>query len=251
MNAAARQARALRGFYRAVTAATPGGELVERDGGVQAAIAPGAPDVSMPNGVVYADGAALGAQLDDLAGIYARAGVRAWTVWVRPGDDATARALRAAGHVLDGEPALMTGELAAMDLAPRQELDLTRDAGWATVAALNDAAWGVHAFGAALDGLDPAFGARYVAKREGRPAACVVTWTQDAHAMVVLVATDPVARGRGLCSELMRAALRDARDGGARTTSLEASKPGAPVYERLGYETLGHLALYERRAGAN
>lgn len=244
-----RQARALRGFYRAMTEATPGGVVVERDG-VQAAIVDVAPDLSIPNGVVYADGAALRAQLGDLAGLYAAAGVRAWTVWVRPGDDETAAALRAAGHKLDGEPALMTGELAAMALGARRDLDLVPDPGWATIAALNDAAWGVHGFGLALDGVDPGFGRRYVACHDGRPAACVVTWTDDAHVTVVLVATDPPARGRGLCGELMRTALREARDAGARTTSLEASGAGLPIYAPLGYEAHGRLALYERRRGA-
>ncbi len=48
----------------------------------------------------------------------------------------------------------------------------------------------------------------------------------------------------------MRTALRDARDAGVTTTSLEGSPMGEPVYAALGYETLGRLALYERRVGA-
>ena len=76
-----------------------------------------------------------------------------------------------------------------------------------------------------------------------------MTSTPDGHVMAWLVATDPAARGQGLCGELMRTALRDAREAGAMTTSLEGSAMGEPVYAALGYETLGRLALYERRVG--
>ena len=76
-----------------------------------------------------------------------------------------------------------------------------------------------------------------------------MTSTADGHVMAWLVATDPAARGQGLCGELMRTALREARDAGAVTTSLEGSAMGEPIYAALGYETVGRLALYERRVG--
>jgi hypothetical protein len=50
-----------------------------------------------------------------------------------------------------------------------------------------------------------------------------------------------------LASGVIRAALRDARRRGQTSTTLWASAMGAPVYERLGYRTLGHLHLWERR----
>ena len=247
---AERQAQALRDFYGDMTRASPGGVVVERDGGILAALVDSAPDRSIPNAVVYEDGAELREELDDLADLYADAGIRAWTVWVRPGDDETTRALKQAGHHLDGEPALMVGTLADMDLEPRRELDLVRAPAWEIVGAVNDAAWGHGGdFAALLAPVDPAFADRYVALVDGRPAASVVTSTAHGHVMVWLVATDPAARGQGLCSELMRTALRDAREAGATTTSLEGSTMGEPVYAALGYETLGRLALYERRVG--
>ena len=247
---AALQLRALRGFYRDMTNATPGGVVHERDGGILAAVIDIAPDRSIPNAVVYEDGAELREELDDLADIYADAGVRAWTVWLRPGDEQTAAALREAGHRLDGEPALMVGTLADMDLEPRRELDLVRAPDWEVVGAINDAAWGSGtSFTSLLAPVDPRFSDRYVALHDGRPAASVVTASADGHVMVWLVATDPAARGQGLCSELMRTALREARDAGAVTTSLEGSAMGEPVYAALGYETIGRLALYERRVG--
>lgn len=244
------QLRGQRGLYRALAPAIPGGRVLELDGGVTAAIVDTAPDFSIFNAVVYDDGAELRDVIDDLADAYADAGVRAWTVWVRPGDEQTAAALRDGGHVLDGEPGLMAATLADMDLEPRTELDLVRDADWRTIGDLNGSAWGAgHHFADVLEPADPAFGSRYVARVDGEPAACAITWTEDANAEVILVATAPEAQVRGLCSELMRTALREARDGGATTTTLEASRKGEPIYERLGYETLGRLALYERRVG--
>lgn len=61
------QRTALREFYRAITHATPGGAVVEGDGGVLAAIIDAAPDRSIPNATVYSDGEELLESLDDIA----------------------------------------------------------------------------------------------------------------------------------------------------------------------------------------
>jgi hypothetical protein len=45
----------------------------------------------------------------------------------------------------------------------------------------------------------------------------------------------------------MRLALRDARDRGCETTSLEATAAGEPVYRAIGYRALGALQMWERR----
>lgn len=63
-------------------------------------------------------------------------------MWVRPGDEVVAAALRDAGHRLDGEPALVVGTLAGMDLEPMREHELDPEPSWATVGALNDRAYG-------------------------------------------------------------------------------------------------------------
>jgi ribosomal protein S18 acetylase RimI-like enzyme len=64
---------------------------------------------------------------------------------------------------------------------------------------------------------------------------------------VQLVATRPEARRRGLAGELLRLALREAAARGLKTTTLEATAAGAPVYSRLGYRDLGELQMWERR----
>ncbi|HEU4656168.1 MAG TPA: hypothetical protein VFR97_01520, partial [Capillimicrobium sp.] len=115
------------------------GEALHPARGVVAAVVPVVPERSLPNSVVYRDpGALTDDVLDALGAAYDAAGVRAWTVWVRPGDDELARRLAARGHVHDGQPMLMAGELAAMDIAPRRELDWEPDPDWALIGRLND-----------------------------------------------------------------------------------------------------------------
>lgn len=48
----------------------------------------------------------------------------------------------------------------------------------------------------------------------------------------------------------MTQALRDARARGCTTTTLEASPAGRPVYERMGYQRLGTVEMWEHRVPA-
>jgi len=250
---AARHAASQRAFYATVTPCTPGGRIVSLEGGVQAAITPATPSRSLFNAVVYADGDALLRRRDELEEAYAESGIEAWTVWARPGDERVAQALRSAGHSLDARPLLMAARLDRLDLAGRHDaaLALEPEATFATVAGVADLAFGVspeHSFVPVLEGV-PVDGARpWVACVDGRPASALVTFVRESDCYVTFVATPPQFRGRGLAGELLRSALRAARDEHAATsTTLEASALGAPVYERLGYMTLGELGMWERR----
>lgn len=61
------------------------------------------------------------------------------------------------------------------------------------------------------------------------------------------VATVPEARGRGLSRDLLRVVLAEARERGLETSTLQATKLGRPVYERVGYRDLGALQMWELR----
>ena len=113
---AARQLVGQRGLYRSLGERTPGSAVVERPGGVLAAIVPARPDRSVFNSVVYEDPDALLAVRDELDAAYAAAGVQAWTVWVRPEHDALRAALEDAGHAFDGQPMLMAAAIDELDL---------------------------------------------------------------------------------------------------------------------------------------
>src|SRR5207248_9558858 len=91
----------------------------------------------------------------------------------------------------------------------------------------------------------------YIAHHDGEPAASVVTLLDGEACSVHWVATTPDARGRGLAPGLMRHALADGRERGARVTTLQATKMGRPVHERLGYRSLGTIEMWERRRPAD
>jgi hypothetical protein len=46
----------------------------------------------------------------------------------------------------------------------------------------------------------------------------------------------------------MRRALADGRARGNEVSTLQATKLGRPVYERLGYRSFGTIEMWERRS---
>jgi GNAT superfamily N-acetyltransferase len=246
--------RNMRAFYRMIGRDAPGGSVFERDG-VLAAITPSCPDRSVVNAVVYEDATALTDALDALADAYDRAGVNAWTVWVPDDDAAAAAALGDAGHVLDGRPRAMTLSLPAPTAsAPPSRVDWAcrRDpAALAELAEINEQAYGAPAgiFAAAMTAFANPDANVYFARVDGVAAACLVTVEEAGDCGVYLVATRPVYRRQGLAGALLAQSLRDARDHGCATSSLQATRAGYPVYRRLGYADIGEISMWERRRG--
>ncbi|HEX2232603.1 MAG TPA: GNAT family N-acetyltransferase [Thermoleophilaceae bacterium] len=228
---------------------TPGGRAVERDGLV-ASVVPTVPERSVMNSVIYADPAALEASLEELAAEYEDAGVLAWTVWVPEHDRASAELLAEAGHALDATPVGMICTPGDVDRPDPAALDLEPDPTFAQVADLNDLAYGYseQPFRRAL-GKAPTDGSHlYVARVDSEPAACVVAADHaGGDCGVYWVATAREARGRGLATALMRLAVADAHERGRTTSTLQATKLGQPVYERVGYRSIGTLEMWERR----
>jgi ribosomal protein S18 acetylase RimI-like enzyme len=225
-----------------------GGRAIERDG-VFAAVVPATPKRSVSNSVIYSDADALAGALDELAAAYEEAGVEAWTVWVPEGDTRAAEALADAGHVLDAVPRAMGAELAAVREPDVGELDWFRGCDLGTVGAINDDAYG---YGA--DGFAPVISAlaadevhAYGANVDGETAAVMLAIDAGDDVEIAWVATREAARGRGLATALMSQALWDARERGQATATLQATKLGAPIYERLGFRDLGALEMWERR----
>lgn len=228
------------------------GSVVRPAAGVLATVVPAVPDRSLPNSVVYTDAAALtDAVLDELGDLYDSAGVRAWTVWTRPDDTALTQRLAGRGHVQDGQPLLMAGELDAMDLRPRTQLEWEGEASWALLGQLNDRAYGMPGDFERLGALmRDEHTVPWVARVDGEPAGCAGVLVEDGNAEVWMVAVVPEARGRGLAGEILRHALSAARDGGATTASLESSAMGEATYRRLGFRDLGRVGMWERRRAA-
>ena len=244
------QTRALRDFLRWLGGGSPGASAWEAPG-VTAAIVPATPGRSIVNSVAYADEAALSAAYDGLSAAYADAGIAAWSVWTPEQDADAIELLSANGHAFDGQPAAMTLDLE--NFAPRDpgDLDWDADASFEEVGRVNDEAYG-HA---GAEGMAPAIAGapagmalgRYRARIDGETACVLVTADHEDDLGIYFVATGERYRGRGLATRLLAVALAQGQARGLRTSSLQSSPKGQPVYERLGYRPRFRLHLYERR----
>jgi ribosomal protein S18 acetylase RimI-like enzyme len=234
------------GFYGVCAGSSEGAHTVERDG-LRAAVVPAAPERAVANGVVYRSAAALQAAYGELAEAYGRIGAN-WTVWVWPDDDATARFLEARGHALDAQPAAMLRELGGVGRPPAAALpDWTADGDFGAVGSLNDRAYGfdTDSFTRALRTRPSESTHVYLAHDDGEPVGCLLVTDHDGNADVESVAVVPEARGRGISGNLLRHALADAKERGNETSTLVATALGHPVYEQLGYRTLGRFQMWE------
>jgi GNAT superfamily N-acetyltransferase len=248
----ARMGANMRTFYRVLGERSPGGAVFEREG-LLAAMVPACPRLSIVNGVVYDSADALVAARDELEAAYAGAGVKAWTVWVPEDDRAVAERLERAGHRLDASPRAMILDLGDVELDGPGEVDWERTSDADTVGEINEVAYGLPAgaFAPSVTALagDPVV--LYLARVDGEPAACVGALDEGGDCGIYVVATRPEAQGRGLASALMRQAILDARSRGCETSSLQATKAGAPVYRRLGYRDVCAIDMWEHRERAH
>jgi GNAT superfamily N-acetyltransferase len=245
-----RMLASMRAFLPSVADASAGFRVVELDG-VLATVTPAVPERSLPNSVVYEGEERLVRALDELARIYDQAGVRAWTVWTPAFHQRARHVLARAGHVLDASPEAMIAQLA--DVEPPREGDPEPDAepSASDLGLINDRAYGLTDSFTQMLGDGPLDAAHaYIARLHGEPAASVLTSDHDGDCSVWWVAVTPEARGHGLAGGLMRRALQAGRDRGCDVSTLQATKLGQPVYERLGYRGLGAIEMWERRTPA-
>lgn len=219
--------------------------------GLIASVCPGTPDRSIFNSVHPADPGALADSIDELEATYGDAGIRAWTVWLPGGHRLGRDLLEPRGHVYDGSPRSMALELGDLR-EPARELPagvtvLGGDAREA--AAINDRAYGIGpgAWASAF-ARTPSVPVRWAAAVwDGGPVACAAALDVGDDASITAVGTVPERKGNGLAGRLIHALLTEAAGRGARTGSLQASRAGAPVYERLGFRDLGCMDLWEKR----
>lgn len=246
------QRRGLSAFVHMFAGGAEPSTLFEREG-VIASIVPAVPRRSVINSVVYRDVDSLAPAIDDLAHAYEAAGVFAWTVWVPEGDREAAALLGSAGHRLDAAPIAMVLDLARLGDPDHDGLDWDAAAAVEDVTRINDLAYGfeVGTFAGGLARRPPGMSLRlYQARVEGRPACVLATIDDRDDCGIYMVATIKEHRGRGLARRLLHLALDEARARGMRTSSLQATKFGHPVYERLGYQPICALEMWERRSEA-
>ena len=240
-----RAAEANAASFAAIAAASAGGRSLTEPG-IRAIATPAAPERPLFNAAFGLEPGALAAAYDGLAGFYSEARVPRWTAFVDPADAESVAALAENGHELDAEPRMMLGQTddvagadatIELDPAPTPE----------TIAALNDRVYGYPGSFArtlrSLAGLDAS-----VAVAGGEPVACALAHHADGDCHITLVATLPAHRRQGIASGLIRRLVRRGRECGCTTTTLVATRSGAPVYARLGYRDLGPVQMWERSA---
>jgi GNAT superfamily N-acetyltransferase len=233
-------------FWR-VLAESTGGRLWERDG-VSAAIVPGSPKRSFFNSVLYEDADSMVASIGELDQVYADAGVEAWTVWVPEHDTAVAQALVSAGHRLDATPRAMAmpiDGLRAPDSDP--DLEVREEPRYELVSSINEVAYGFAPGEFPVMRGDLSALRTYLGSIHGETVATAGAFTNGTDCEIVFVAVLPEGRGRGISGRLMARAISDAAEQGLETTTLQATKLGYPVYEKLGYADYGELQMWERR----
>jgi ribosomal protein S18 acetylase RimI-like enzyme len=244
------QRRGLADFVRLLGRSSPGAAVFERDD-VLGAVVPTCPERSMVNSVVYGRPVGLAGALAGLEDAYRAAGISAWIVWVPEPDREGIAVLRDAGYRLDSAPAAMQLELADLPVGDPGALDWDAEATAAEVGTVNDRAYGLPAkvgLSPALATPPPDLALRLYRARVGGEVACVVGAMDHGDDLgIYFVATLREHRGRGLTSRLMAVALAEGRERGLATSSLQASRLGQPVYERLGYSTAFRFQLWERR----
>lgn len=226
---------------------SPSSRLIRRQGLI-ASVTPAAPQRSLFNSIYYEDPVALREEIDALAALYAAAGVSAWTVWVPDEDRDTARLLAGRGHLLDAEPRAMAMELADLGDALEAPAGVTPGSiDPVACAELND-----RAYGYGPDGFRAGLAGETTIRWHGAfddegPVGCVGAIDVGEDCCVTGVATPPEQRGRGIASWLLRHVLDDARGRGLTTASLQATRAGAPLYERLGFRDFGFVEMWELR----
>jgi GNAT superfamily N-acetyltransferase len=239
-------------FWRGVAAASQRGELIEGDG-LLAAVVPETPSRSFFNSVLYERPSALEGRLDGLAAAYDDAGVRAWTVWSPREHTQAAELLAAAGHAHDAKPRMMVLEDLGGIEAAGTKLDWSADPDPREFGLILDRGFGIEGEGfcqVAPEGVEIEDSYAYLARHEGEPAATAMVIDRGGDAGIYAIATTPSARGNRLATALLSEALLEARDRGCVTSTLQATKAGFPIYERLGYENFGPIDMWERRTEA-
>lgn len=246
----------LQPFLELIGAGADGSKLI-RDGGVVSAVAPAGKHSSLLNSTVYSDPVAMAAAIPRLAAEYRDAGVRAWGVWVNDSDQFVREALTNAGLHLDSTPTAMGADVRELRLRDAPPPGVTTTEVWdtATFCAINESAYGLSpgAFAGVFAQSEGDESAHcFFAMRGGTAVSCAVTChTPDGDCGVFMVGTLKELHGQGLGRIAMEAALRHAVAAGCKTTSLQASATGLPLYAAMGYRHLGHaIELWEYRDAA-
>lgn len=221
----------------------PRATLIEADGMV-ASVMPVAPRSSIMNAAVAIHPAATPRNLDQLAEAFRLGGAEKWGLWVDGEDGRAAELAQGREMLLDSRPVAM---VASLDDLPFKTAPPRTEVALAIIGRVND-----RAYGYPEPRLAPAIAAlpdTTATLTYGSPDQASVALAHDigSDTAAWFVATLPHRQRKGLSGQVLRRLLLDARERGQQTASLQASQAGRPLYERLGFASVGSLHFYEQR----
>ncbi|MEU1371549.1 GNAT family N-acetyltransferase [Streptomyces sp. NPDC005803] len=204
------------------------------------------------NGVVSFGGARVAEELPEIE--QALSGLP-WLWWVGPdSDDTTAADLADHGYEEIGSMPVMAIALDSVrSVPPPAGLEIRKVK---CAADLTDwvhcytAAFGIQAPPEDIERLESARSetsdilVRFSGYVDGRLVGTAALYHHEEIAGIYVVGTLKEYRGRGIGAALTAAALNEGRERGMRTGSLQASRMGTPVYERMGFEEVARYRLF-------
>lgn len=221
--------------WNALAQLSPGARLIRSPSGAPAAVFPVWAPLNNAILVDAEDTAARAAIAAELDLIYAGAGVETWALWMpsRTTDLDSPDEVRDVGKLTRDTTTLVMR--ASLPDEPRTQDRVLRTS-IATATRASDEPVRVADLGAP-DG-PPGLSA-WVLVRDGLAVAGAWSYLHDADCGIYAVGTSPQWRRKGLARTLMTQVLADARQQGARTATLQATRMGRQLYESLGFEAVG------------
>jgi ribosomal protein S18 acetylase RimI-like enzyme len=208
------------------------GATVQRLPGVMAAVFPAGPERGVYNNAVLEQAGGI----DAMESAYAEAGVEAFAAWVKEGDGALRAELERRGYAVVETTRAMGMALDGISVVP-VDVDVRRT-GWVEYLQVADLPSGL------LTGVDPdAFHvvAVYLA---GEAVAAGIAYDHSGDCGIYNVVTHEHARRRGIGTAVTAALVRDARERGCETASLQSTPIAERVYSAVGFRDLGRILEY-------
>ena len=92
-------------------------------------------------------------------------------------------------------------------------------------------------------------GWHFICYLNGKPAGTSTVYVADGVAGIYNITTAPEARGRGVGEAVTRQAMIAGKNAGCAFATLQATKKGRPVYEKIGYEGVATNDIFVKLYG--
>jgi len=211
------------------------GASVRRLPGVTAAVFAEGPERAVYNNAVLERADAIAA----MEAAYAEAGVDRFAAWVHEGDSGLRAALERRGYaVVEGTQAMGMPLDGGVELPGDAEVGR---AGWAEYLRVADLPAGL------LAGVDPDAFRVVVGQLDGEVVAAGISYDHRGDCGIYNVVTRERARRRGIGTAVTAALVREARERGCETASLQSTPIAERVYAAVGFRDLGRILEYAPR----